>query len=113
MTTTQQTFRIVAVAATVGASAMLLYALFAAKAPYAFYQNMRVVIAVATVLDCIALLGTTSWRRWLSVPAVIFAYVHLTQRMPKENWRVWNLAALVCFGIIGALVVSNQRKTLG
>jgi len=87
---------------------MLVYALFATNAPYAFYQNMRVVIGVATVLDCIALQSAKSWRQWLWVPAIVIAYVHLTQHMPKPNWYGWNLAALICFLSIGIAVAATK-----
>lgn len=91
---------------------MLLYALFTTKAPYVFYQNMRVVIGIATVLDFIALQSAKSWRRWLWIPAIVIAYVHLTQHMPKPNWYGWNLAALICFGNI-AIELGFNKSTDG
>jgi len=90
---------------------MLVYALFATKAPYAFYQNMRVVIAVATVLDSIALQSAKSWRRWLWVPAIGIAFIHLTQHMTKERWTGWNVAALVTFAVIVTELALQVRRS--
>jgi hypothetical protein len=100
----------IALVGTFSAIAMLLYALCGSNAPYAFYLNMRLVIALATALDCIALLGEKSRRRWLCIPAIGLAFVHLTQHMPKQNWTAWNLGAFICFLSIAIALATPKRE---